>query len=100
MSIQHVDPAKVEAVLRYLAQNFSNHIMATFPDPENPHHQSYHISWKGDGRLAHTFVVCREFFNQTDVHHIATKLKAYNLAYALHSTNSKPIVVTAHGIQR
>jgi hypothetical protein len=88
MSIQHVNPAKVEAVLRYVAQHFSNHIMATCPDPVNPQHQGYRMGWKGDGRLAHTFVVDVEFFTQTERHHIATKLKAYNLAHALHSTYS------------
>ena len=100
MSMQRVDPAKIEAVLRYLEQHFSNHIMATFPDPDNPHQQGYRIGWKGDSRQTHTFVVCLEFFNDTDIHHIATKLKAYNLAYVLHSTNSAQVVVTAQGVQR
>jgi hypothetical protein len=100
MSIQHVDPAKVEAVLRYLAQNFSNHTMTTFPDPDHPHQQAYHIHWKGDGSAAHRFAVGMEFFSETDVQNIATKLTAFALAQALHTVGREKLVVTARGMHR
>jgi hypothetical protein len=100
MSIRQVDPEKIMAVLRYLQQNFSNHTLKTFPDPDNPNQQGYRIGWKGDGKIAHEFAVHVEFFHKTDIPNIATKLTAYQLAYALHSTNSEKILVTEHGIQR
>ena len=100
MSMQHVDPAKIEAVLRYLEQHFSDHTMTTFRDLDNCHQQGYRMGWKGNGSMVRTFVVRIEFFNETEIHNIATRLHGYNLAYVLQSTNGEQVVVTEGGIQR
>ena len=39
MPMREVDPEKIEAVLRYLQQNFSNHTFTTSPDPDDPTQQ-------------------------------------------------------------
>ena len=43
MSIQQGDPEKIAAVLRYLEQNFSNHTVTTFPEPDHPFQQGYRL---------------------------------------------------------
>ena len=100
MAMREVDPEKIEAVLSYLQQNFSNHTFATSPDPDNPTQQEYRIHWKGDGSLAHRFAVRMEFFDATDVQNIPTKLTAYNFAHELHNVGRTKLVVTTEGIQR
>ena len=100
MAMREVDPEKIDAVLRYLEQNFSNHTFTTSPDPDDPTQQEYRIHWKGDGSLAHRFAVRMEFFNTTDVQNVATKLTAYDFAHTLHKVGRTKVVVTAEGIQR
>ena len=100
MSIEKVAPEKIDAVLSYLQQNFSNHTFTTSPDPDDPTQQEYRINWKGDGNLAHRFAVRMEFFNATDVQNIPTKLTAYDFAQALHKVGRTKVVVTTEGIQQ
>lgn len=95
MTIHDVDCEKISAVRAYLRKTFPDATFRTFIETREDW-QTYCVDF--EGLEVHCFSVSFEFFSDTHMDDIQSKLHRYRLAEKLRTAGRQPLLVTPVGV--